>query len=265
MPTGKVGQVADEAQHTPRAGEEARIPGVGTVYAVGLCLAVVATAVFVLAVQGLAGSGRSLAEGLDDQLGEVAFKRAQALANEGKTPEALDEYVRALDLPFENPRQRGFALREYARLLAGEGRPEEALPLLEECLGRYDDDLVAHGLYCSALRGATRHEDLLDAAQQWLASATRMDSTSNRAHALFHRGAALESLGREQEALDAYLQGYKTDPVTHNGYHAASMLLERGETERALKVLRGYIEVGAGWRLDSAKELLARIQAERAA
>ncbi len=265
MPTGKVDQVGEEEHGTPHAGGEARVPGLGTVYAVGLCLAVIATALFVLAVQGLAGSGASLAEGLDEQLGEVAFKRAQALANEGKIPEALDEYVRALGLAFEDMRQRGFALREYARLLVGEGRPEDALPLLEECLASYDDDLVAHGLYCSALRGATRHEDLLNAAQQWLDSATRMDSTSNRAHALFHRGAALESLGRKDDALDAYLEGYTTDPATHNGYHAAVMLHERGEAQRAFKVLLDYIEVGAGWRLDSAKELLARIQAERAA
>jgi tetratricopeptide (TPR) repeat protein len=135
-------------------------------------------------------------------------------------------------------------------LLVRQKRPDEAVPILRECLATFPDARV-HDLLCSALLQSGEHEAALRAANEFLAFAK---DDSIRALAHYHVGAAQESLGQTDAALAAYLEGSRLDPAGHNAFHAAALLQARGNFAEALRLLDQYIPHGSGWRLESARK-----------
>ncbi|HOZ45976.1 MAG TPA: hypothetical protein PLO37_09605 [Candidatus Hydrogenedentes bacterium] len=232
-----------------------------------LLFAGVGAAAFVLFVGGIYGYARlggPIVNRLGTRLGEVVVEEAKRLHEAGETAAEIETYRKALDVPFDDPRQRGWALRGLAEALIGDRRAIEALPVLDDCIKAHPDDLKARGLLCDAFRQLERHEDVLTAATAWFEQAALQQSDGDRAHAKYQMGAALEAEGSTDEALEAYLEGHRFDATGLNAYHAAKLLYDAGQPDKALELLDGYIEHGSGWRLDSARKLRDRIAQERA-
>ncbi|MCC6145889.1 MAG: hypothetical protein IT368_18935 [Candidatus Hydrogenedentes bacterium] len=230
-----------------------------------LAIAAVAFVFFVAGVYAFATFGRQYFDPLSGSIGELLVQRAQDLKEAGYTEAALFSYQRALDAKFDDPRQRGWALRDYGTLLLEEQRPEEAATALAECLAAYPDDLKAHAIHCAALLKAEKFDALLAGAQAWRAAAQAAHDTASEAAALYHAGAAYESLGQEGNALNSYLAGHKLDSESVNAFHAATVLHRLGEDEQALLLLDDYLKRGSGWREKSAQALRSSIAAAQGA
>ena len=224
-----------------------------------VCLAIVSFVLFIAAVYCYAHFAAPFVDGLSSHVGEVVVQRAKDLAELGQVEAAMATYRKALDAPFDDPRQRGWALRGFGELLIRERRSSEAIPVLEECIEAYPDDLKAHGLLCEAFRQTQRYDDEQTAAVVWFRLATERQHGGDRAHAKYHMGTAWEAQGQPGKALDCFLEGHAIDPEGLNAFHAAKLLCEAKREDEAVKLLDLFIEHGSGWRLDSARNMRKHI------
>ncbi|GMU90982.1 MAG: hypothetical protein AMXMBFR4_00400 [Candidatus Hydrogenedentota bacterium] len=234
---------------------EERLPRAGY-----LAVCVLAFAFFTAGVYAYAHRGGPLVDRLSGNIGELIVERAKGLVEAGDVEGAVAAYRQAFQVPFEDPRQREWALMDFGGLLIRKQRPDEAVPVLRECLATFPDARV-HDLLCAALFQSGEHEAALRAANAFLAFAK---DNPIRALAYYHIGAALEALDDTDAALSAYLEGSRLDPASHNTFHAAALLQARGRTLEALRLLDQYIPHGSGWRLESARKRREAIVAEGA-
>jgi tetratricopeptide (TPR) repeat protein len=233
--------------------------------AVPLAIAGVAFLFFVAGVYAFATFGRQYFDPLSGSIGELLVQRAQDLDQAGYVEAAMFSYQRALDTKFDDPRQRGWAQRDYGAILLREERPEEAAAVLAECLAAYPDDLKAHSLYGAALIKAEQFDTLLTAAQAWRDAAKSANDAASEATALYHIGTAYEHLEQTGNALNSYLAGHKLAPEGVNAFHAATLLHSLGEPAEALTLLDEYLKHGSGWREKSALALRSSIAAQQGA
>lgn len=223
---------------------------------------VVVFAALVAVVYGYARFGGPFVHGLSEEIGEIVAQQARTHHEAGDLDRAIELYETALDRSFEDPRQRGWALRWLGEALFEAGRYDEAVEPLEAAVASYPDDLIAQSHLTRALRLAGRHEDSAAAAEAWYDEAVRMDDTLNRFHARYHFGQALEDAGDLDAALEAYLEGHDIEPGSMNTFHAAQLLVEQGDSEAARPLFETYLESGSGWRLESARSRLDAITAD---
>lgn len=255
-------------QSVPIEGEPADSRGTATrpvSHGKPLGLAAAALAVFTACVYLYGGFGEDYAAGLSGRIGEVVVQRAIALEKSGQLPEAMAAYRKGLAVPFDDPQQRAWALRRLADLLLRTKRHEEAIPVLGDAIKASPDDLVPYGLLATAYRRSGKHQEELDTAVAWLGLLEKVlpDDNVTRANALFHIADAHEALGRAEEALKVYLEGVEAVPDGPNAYHAATILYKRGEYNRALELIDGYLGSATGWRrnmsLHIKKEITTKI------
>ena len=174
---------------------------------------------------------------------------------------AIAAYHKALGMKFDDPNQRRWALRRFGELLLNEKRPEDAVPILKECLTAFPDDLPAHDLYCQALERVGHAGELVDAANAMFAAAA--ENHGSQSTAKYHLGCAWEKLGNPNEALAAWTEGQKLDPKGRCTYRAASLLLTRGDKQRALDMLRQVPDDLTGSAADAARALRKEIETEQ--
>lgn len=225
-----------------------------------LALCTFAFAFFVAGVYAYAHRGGPLVDRLSGNIGELIVERAKGQVEAGDVEGGIAAYLQAFQVPFDDPRQRAWALMDFGGLLIREQRPDEAVPILRECLAAFPDARV-HDLLCAALFQSGEHEAALRAANAFLAFAK---DDPIRALAYCHIGAAQEALDDTEAALSAYLEGSRLDPASHNTFHAAALLQARGRTLEALRLLDQYIPHGSGWRLESARKRREAIVADGA-
>jgi len=254
---------AVSSEHERPPGQNGRGRGDGLPPRVPLVvICVLALAGFVAGVYSYASYGGRFVARLSGEVGDVVSQRAKSFADEGDVETAIATYRQALELPFDDPRHRGWALRSFAELLTREKRPQEAIPVLQECLAAFPDDLNAHAQLCTALRRTEQFADALAAAERWYRAATEAGNALHRSLAKYHEGSALEAMGRRDDALAAYLESYSLDQTSVGAFHGAQLLHERGQEAQALQMLDVFIEHGSGWRLESALKLRSRIKSE---
>ncbi len=227
-------------------------------------LAVLAGAAFVAltAVVCLFGLfGQSFAERMSSRVGDIEAARARSLYEAGLVESAIDAYHKALDMKFDDPKQRRWALRRFGELLLNEKRPEDAVPILKECLTVYPDDLPAHDLYCQALERVGRAGELVDAANALFAAAAQ--NRGSQSAAKYYLGCAWEKLGKPDGALAAWTEGQALDPKGRCTYRAASLLHARGDNARALDMLKQVPDDLVGSDADAVRTLRKEIEGER--
>ncbi len=226
-----------------------------------VALAAVTFVVLTVGICLFALYGQSFAERMSSRVGDVEAARARSMYEAGLVENAIDTYKRALAMKFEDPDQRRWALRRFGELLLNEKRPEEAAPVLKECLAAFPDDLPAHELYCQALDRTGRTGELVDAANAMFAAAK--ENRGSQSSAKYYLGCAWEKLAKPDEALAAWTEGQALDPKGRCTYRAASLLRARGEKQRALDLLRQVSADSTGSEADAIRALRAEIEAEQ--
>jgi len=168
------------------------------------------------------------------------LRQIQALAQQGKIPEAAQLADKALAEGFEHP----LLLNVKATVLESQGRLPEALVLLEKAVRISPQNIPARNAIGMLLQRLDRpHEALVH-----LDEVIRLDSQLGFAHA--NRGNALISLGNLGAARDAHQQAVALDPQNFVSWSAlASIALQSASysdaaryAERALQLAPGYPE-----------------------
>jgi tetratricopeptide (TPR) repeat protein len=203
--------------------------------------------------------GQSFAERMSSRVGDIEAVRAGSLYESGLVENAITAYQKALAMKFDDPDQRRWALRRFGELLLNEKRPEDAVPILKECLAAFPDYLPAHELLCQALEQVGRSGELVDASNAMFAAAA--DNRGSQSAAKYYLGCAWEKLGKADEALAAWTEGQALDPRGRCAYRAANLLRARGEEQRALEMLRQVPEDLTGSEADASRALRAEIEA----
>ena len=227
-------------------------------------LAALAGAAFValtVAVCLLALFGQSFAERMSSRVGDIEAARARSLYDAGLVENAIASYKKALAMNFDDPDQRRWALRRFGDLLLNEKRPEDAAPILKECITAFPDDLPAHELFCQALERTGRSGELVDASNAMFSAAS--ENRGSQSAAKYYLGCAWEKLGKPDEALAAWTEGQALDPKGRCTYRAASLLHIRGDNQRALDMLRQVPTELTGGEADAIKALRAEIEADQ--
>lgn len=248
--TSTVSSPASKATDDPFANAFAPLAALAGAAFIALAAAVCLFAVF----------GNSFAERMSSRVGDIEAARARSLCEAGLVENAITAYHKALAMKFDDPNQRRWALRRFGELLLNEKRPEDAVPVLKECLAGFPDDLPAHDLYCQALERVGRAGELVDAAKAMFAAAA--ENRGSQATAKYYLGCACETLGKPDEALAAWMEGQGLDPKGRCTYRAARLLRDRGDKQRALDVLRQVPKDLTGSEADAARALLGEIEAE---
>ena len=229
-----------------------------------LPLAVLSGAAFVgltAAVCLFAVFGQTFAERMSTRVGDIEAARARSLYEAGLVENAIAAYRKALEMKFDDPNQRRWAMRRFGELLLNEKRAEDAVPVLKACLTAFPDDLPAHELYCRALEQTGRAGDLVDAAKAMFSVAA--DNRGSQSTAKFYLGCAWEKLAKPDAALQAWTEGQALDPKGRCAYRAASLLNARGNRKEALDMLAGIPADTTGGEADAVRTLRAEIEADQ--
>lgn len=227
-----------------------------------LPLAILSGAAFVgltVAVCLFALFGQTFAERMSTQVGDIEAARARSLYEAGLVENAIAAYRKALEMKFDDPNQRRWAMRRFGEMLLNEKRAEDAVPVLKACLAAFPDDLPAHELYCRALEQTGHAGDLVDAARAMSAAAA--DNRGSQSTAKFYLGCAWERLAKPDAALQAWTEGQSLDPKGRCAYRAASLLNARGDRKDALDMLSGIPADMTGGEADAARALRGEIEA----
>jgi len=164
-----------------------------------------------------------------------------ALAEAGRTDEALAEYLASIRIRDDDPAPQ----RNAGLLLARMGRYAEALPHLEKAV-RYEpvppEALVALGVVSTQLGRPAQAERAFRAAlsETGAAPATRRD-------AAYDLGTLLLAAGRAGEAIDPLAEARRLDPDDADlRYQLGLARLEAGQPELAIPELRAALELSPG-------------------
>ena len=214
--------------------------------------------VFVLLVLGVYAYGRfggPWVDGLDDRIGEVVAARANRYADTGMTQPAVEAYREALAARFGDPTQRTWVSQRFVRLLMEQGEYDEAAQVARAALAFNENDGVSHSQLNRALRQAGRRGEALESAESWFAWAEGAGETDAMTWAKYYAGWACVQLGRKDEALQAYLDGYAIRPGAENALAAARILVARKRYEEARPLLDHVIREGNEKRAREARGL----------
>jgi tetratricopeptide (TPR) repeat protein len=168
------------------------------------------------------------------------LRQIQALAQQGKIPEAAQLADKALAEGFEHP----LLLNVKATVLENQGRLTEALVLLEKAVRLSPQNIPARNALGMLLQRLDRPLESLVHIDEVI----RLDNQLGFAHA--NRGNALISLGKLGAARDAHQQAVALDPQNFVSWSAlASIALQSASysdattyAERALQLAPGYPE-----------------------
>jgi len=238
----------------PKAGDDpfaAAFPPLAGLAAAAFVALTVAVCLFAL-------FGLSFADRMSSKVGDIEAARARSLYEAGLVENAIASYRKALGMKFDDLNQRRWALRRFGELLLNEKRPEEAIPILKECLTAFPDDLPAHELYCQALERVGKSPELINAANALLIAAK--ENRGSQCTAKYFLGCAWEKLGKPDEALQAWTEGQALDPRGRCTYRAAGMLRARGDNQRALDMLKQIPDDLTGSDAEAARALRKEIE-----
>lgn len=126
---------------------------------------------FLAIVRGITVHGAASVSQLDDSIGELVARRAQSLADAEMNAEAYTLFQKALATPFEDPRQRVWAVQGFAEMLIDTSRPDEAIPRLETLVSENGADYKSWHLLVRAYSASGDSAKALRAAHDWLNAA----------------------------------------------------------------------------------------------
>lgn len=175
------------------------------------------------------------------------------LIEQGNTDEAIAAYRKAIDLDPQNPGVR-FNLAET--LLEAE-QYDEAITTYEDLVaGKYNgsngEDLKTDAYIglAEAQNAAGKHEEALKSTETLLAE------YPDESMGLYQRATALDALGRQEEAIDAYIASLENDPLNADTYNdLADTYLHVGDNDNAIEMAEMAIALAP--ELDVAYETLA--------
>lgn len=266
MTRRKKSSKAEKLKNPEPAGDpcEQDSPGAGEVRKTALALTGVVFVLFVASVFAYERYGGPWVDRLDDEIGEVVVKRAFSLADAGLTEEAIAAYRETLTIAFSDPRQRVWNGRRFLGWLIEEQRYAEAVELAKATLA-HAPDMTMYTQLIDSLRELGRHEEIVQAAQEWHRFAEEEGKNWAVAWAKFREGRAHSDLGRTEEALNAFLAGHSVYPMVENPWAAAQILCAQGRHDEARPLLLYVIERSSGTEAGAAQALLDRIDGEGSA
>jgi len=226
------------------------------VYLIAASAGIIFSFCFLVFVYAYALNGRQWVDSVDDSIGEIVARRAKGHLRAGQTEEAIRTYFQAARLSFDDRRQRDYVLRGLGELLVENDRPEEAIPVLQECVALFPDDMLARMALANAFRKTEDWAGLVEMTSAWAASAVEYGKLQSASFAKYRQGQAYEALDRHDDAVKAYLEGHALDPESVNAFHAGALLLKRGMREEALPLLRRYVEGHDDWRARRAAQMI---------
>ncbi len=226
-------------------------------WAVGVLALVCVTALLVAAAVYARG-GEALLDRLAVNVSEVLMEQAVRLEEGGDYEAAIARYRMALDARWEGRQNRALTLKRLGTRLWLEGRPEEAVPYLDESAGMAEAPVTVHEPRVSALVELERWEEAKTALEDWRAALGADVPEELEASVAFYQG----RIARAQGDLEAAKRFFKRSEELSPGGRAASalayILFNEGRFEEALSHLDQYLLSGAdGPRADYARELRA--------
>lgn len=123
---------------------------------------------FVISAFAYARFGGPWVQQLSGSIGEAIAERAQGLDNAGRTEEAIEMYRQALAVGFDDPFQYLVTSDRFVDVLLREKRYEEAVIVTRETLTVNRESWRPYDQLHVALTALGRHQEALDAAQDWL-------------------------------------------------------------------------------------------------
>ncbi|MCP4641223.1 MAG: tetratricopeptide repeat protein [bacterium] len=231
----------------------------GTV-AAALCLGFGAFLAFTALVLFYGHAGGNLVQGMEDRLGDIAWRQGIRFEKAGQHENAMGSYRLALEGRFQSPLDRTDALMRLGRILWFRQGPEAALPLLEEAYARPGHTPWLYEPLCSSLHGVGRYEEALQVTRRWQ-EATDLPP-DYRAKAWYYEGLALRDLGQADQALETFMQGAEVSPGGRCDYEVAMTLYTQKRLREALPYVERYVARNTDARTEHLKNIRARILAE---
>jgi cellulose synthase operon protein C len=173
---------------------------------------------------------------LDATFGEARKRLAEAYAQTGDGPYALEQYVRAADLL---PNDVQLQLTAGTYLLAAR-KPDDALARADLALEQQPDNIQAHLLRGNALAGLSSFDDALKAIEE----AIRLDPA--RGTTFTQLGRVELARGRRAEAEAAFIKAVELAPKAVETYLAlGNFYWSIGKAPETEKAFRGALELDA--------------------
>lgn len=226
-----------------------------------LALSIVTTLFAGVAIRLYGSHAEDWLNGLDGQIGEIGGQRADTLARNGLSEDAIVHYRKALDLEFDDPMQRVWVGGRFLELLLQEQQYDEAVDVARGVLARIPT-LTTHEKLTRALRLSGREEERVEAARAWAVQAQESNKDEAYALAKFQEGTALGNLDRPEEALDAFIMGFEASELPKNGRAAAEILIQQRRFAEALPLLDAVINSGHPSESKTAQRLRAQATKE---
>jgi tetratricopeptide (TPR) repeat protein len=157
---------------------------------------------------------------------EAHYNEGLILDQQGKSPEAIGQYQRALRLDPDSANPHN----NLAAAMINQGRLQEARAHCEQALRIQPDHAEAHNNLATVL---VQSGNVPQAIEHWQ-QALRINPEYADAHC--NLALALEQLGRTQQAIQHYEQALRLKPdLVKAHYNLASALLQRGELPEAIR------------------------------
>lgn len=247
----------NEAAHeAPAARSENR----ALAWAAGI-MALLGTAAVLLAAHAYAHGGGGLLSRLDVNVGEVLMEQGMRLEDGGNYDAAIARYRMALNARWEGRQNRGMTLKRLGTRLWLQGRPEAALPYLDEAAGMPEGPMTAHEPRVNALIKLERWEAAREAVETWRAACPDDIPVETEAAIAFYRGRIARELEGVEVARRFFEKGVELAPQSRNASELAYIMFNNEAYEQALHYLDLYLKGRAtGPRADFARELRALAQ-----
>lgn len=218
-----------------------------------------ALAVFVAAVIGYGSIGGTFVHGLEEQNAEVQRTNGRRLAAAGENTAAITYYERAVRLPWDDPRQRFWTLRELARLYQAEDRREDAVNTLFQSVAIFPERGDVWRELAAMLPADSHTEETLVVATAWFAAMEAAADSDGMARAKYLEGRTCLAVGRVDEAAAALEKSHALQKTPHAALDAARAYIALSDTARARGYLNEVIQTGDPDQAEQARRLLTTL------
>ncbi len=210
-----------------------------------LGLAILATLLACAGMGIYARHGERLLRALDNGIGEVLMKEGHRLELAGVNESAKATYRAALKARFAGAQNKAFVQRHLGVMLWKEGRPGEALPLLQAAAAPEEASLAIFEPWCDVLLQLKRSDELKQAAERWRGRLLKEDNPAARALACHYLAQAARLNNSLPEAESLLREGFETYPGGPCAAELALLASERGQTEEARQYAEAFLSSGA--------------------
>ena len=184
---------------------------------------------------------------------KAAFDAGLTLAQQGKYPEAVEEFKKALEKDAEQP----YIQANMADTLAKMNKNDEALAAYQKAIALKPDDGAMYTNMGVLLGKMGKTAESQEAFKK--AAAVNPGAAGQN---FYNLGATLVNSGRAAEAADAFRQAIAADPNFAEAYYQLGICLSgtHATIPEAIKSLQKYIEIGQkADQVEVAKQLISAL------